>query len=54
MDDSTPPSALGPIVATIIIVVLFIAGGVYFLIKQEQRAKAIELQNEQAQLPANS
>lgn len=54
MDEPTPHGSLGPIVATIIIVVLFIAGGVYFLIKQEERAESIRLQNEQAQLPANS
>ncbi len=54
MDETSPSSSLGPIVATIIIVAVFVVGGIYFLIKQEERADAIRLQNEQAQLPANS
>ena len=54
MDESTPPSSLGPIAATIIIVLVFLAGGIYFVIKQEQRANALKLQNEHVQLPANS
>jgi len=55
MDEpTTPSSSLGPITATIIIVLIFLIGGVYFLLKQEQRSSELKLQNEQAQLPANS
>jgi hypothetical protein len=60
MDETTPltdaqkPGSLGPIMATIIIVALFVVGGVYFLIKQGEHNKALKLQNEQMQLPANS
>lgn len=54
MDEMQKTGSLGPIFATIVIVLLFLVGGVYFIIKQEQRASMLKMQNEQAQLPANS
>ncbi len=54
MDEMQKSGSLGPIFATIIIVLVVLIGGVYFLIKQEQRSNAQKFQNEQAQLPANS
>lgn len=55
MDEPTPQSSsLGPIIATTIIVALFLVGGVYFILKQEQRNHELKLQNQQAELPANS
>jgi hypothetical protein len=63
MDETTPQAeinevqksgSLGPIMATIIIVLVCLVGGIYFIIKQQQHAKALQLQNEQLQLPANS
>jgi preprotein translocase subunit YajC len=54
MDEMQKSGSLGPIFATIIIVLVVLAGGVYFLIKQQQRSNELKFQNEQAQLPANS
>lgn len=54
MDEPTPTSSLGPLSATIIIVLVFLIGGVYFFLKQEQHNRELRMQNEQAQLPVNS
>lgn len=41
-------SQVGPVVAMVVIVLIFIIGGVYFLVTQEQR---IRLQKQQQELP---
>ena len=48
------PQPVGPMFATAIIVLIFLVGGVYFLIKQEERLRALKAQQQEAQLPANS
>jgi preprotein translocase subunit YajC len=40
--------------ATIIIVLILLVAGVYFLVKQEQHVRALKAEEQQAQLPANS
>ncbi len=62
MDDSPLPTepevkkegSLGPMSATIIIILIVLIGGVYFLVQQERHIRAMKLQEEAAQLPTNS
>ncbi|MCX6819971.1 MAG: hypothetical protein NT019_01645 [Candidatus Adlerbacteria bacterium] len=48
------PQPMGPMFAAVIVVLIFIVGGIYFLIKQEQRLRELKLQQQEVQLPANS
>ncbi len=43
--------SVGPVGAVVVIVLIFIVGGVYFLVKQEAR---IRMQHQQTQQPGNS
>ncbi len=60
MDETTPTeetksqSSLGPLSAAIVIVLIFLVGGVYFVLKQQERNQQLKIQNEQIQLPDNS
>ena len=62
MDDASPDietkspkeGSIGPLSATIVIVFILLVAGVYFLIQQERHIRALKLEEQQAQLPANS
>jgi hypothetical protein len=45
---------VGPISATVIIVLIVVAAGVYFFVKQAQHYHELKLQEQQSQLPATS
>lgn len=51
VEQKKKPQAVGPFVATIIIVLMVAIGGVYFFIQQEHRIKELR---QAAEEPANS
>lgn len=52
MSDAPKKPEIGPIAAMIIIVAIFVIGGIYFFLTQEQRLHQQRL--EQQELPQNS
>lgn len=53
-EETKSPGGAGPISATIIIVLILLVAGVYFLVQQERHVRAMKAEEEAAQLPVNS
>ena len=51
--DGSSEGKLGPLSATIVIVLILLVAGVYFLVQQERHIRELKLQ-QQAELPATS